>query len=244
VLVLKTLGGVRRRRRARPRRAAPNPEPTALSVGRATLIYAKPLQVEPEQWLKSVDVEEELLTGLAVINRVLQVQRIVAADPAAHGVTASQAVVMRVGTGLGEQVADGRWESALELSTATPRQRREAILSPQERLAAVLSGRDVILACEELALRARSDIEAGRWREAAFQLDSALRCSVAELTAWAGQGDIDERITELQTAAPPLAESAQTALLGGLSDQQVAAMTQTLERLEAALRARAAIARY
>jgi hypothetical protein len=244
VLVVATLGAERRRRfRRRMRTAAPEPAATPVTVGRATLIDARPLTGDPQAWLSGADCEAEALAGLAVVNAVLQRQRIVAADPAAHGIAPGQALVLRVGVGAGEEVASGRWSSAVEVVLGTGRRRREAVLSPQERLAAVLSGRDVILACEELALRARADVDAGRWREAAFQLDCALRAAVAELASWAGQGDLDERITLLAQATEQTAEAARTALIGGLSAEQIAALEESLLRLEAALRARAAIAR-
>ncbi len=242
MLVIATLGAKRRQRlRRRKRVVAEQPEPTAVAVGRATLIDARPLQGDPEVWLRSADCEAEALTGLAVINSVLQRQRIVAADAAAHGIAPSQTLVLRVGIGGGEAVASGRWSSAVEVILGRGRARREAILSPQGRLAAVLGGRDAILACEELTLRARADVDAGRWREAALQLDCALRAAVAELASWAGQGDLDERIELLADAAETSAEAAQTALIGGLDADQIALLEASLVRLEAALRARAAL---
>jgi len=242
--VVATLGAERRKRfRRRTRIAGPNPEPTPVAVGRATLVDARPLQGDPAAWLRGADCEAEALAGLAVINSVLQRQRIVAADPAAHGIAPSQALVMRVGVGAGEEVANGRWSSAVEVTLGAGRRRREAVLSPQERLAAVLSGRDVILACEELTLRARADVDAGRWREAAFQLDCALRAAIAELASWAGQGDLDERIALLTVARDDATDASQTALIGGLSAAQIESLGETLRMLEAALRARAAIAR-
>ena len=244
MLVVATLGAERRKRfRRRTRPAERNPQATAVAVGRATLIDARPLDGDPAAWLRGADCEAEALAGLAVVNSVLQRQRIVAADPGAHGIAAGQALVLRVGVGAGEEVANGRWSSTVEVVLGAGRRRREAALSPQERLAAVLSGRDVILACEELTLRARADVDAGRWREAAFQLDCALRAAVAELASWAGQGDLDERMALLVQATEQTAEAAQTALIGGLSAAQIAALKESLLRLEAALRARAAIAR-
>lgn len=47
----------------------------------------------------------------------------------------------------------------------------------------------------------------------------------------------------LAQATEQTAEAAQTALIGGLSAAQIAALKESLLRLEAALRARAAIAR-
>ncbi len=244
VLVVATLGAVRRSRlRRRLRSAPPTPDATPVAVGRATLIAAQPIAGDPQAWLSAADCEREAREGLAVINSVLQRQRIVAADAAAHGIAPGQALVIRVGSGLGEEVADGRWTAAVEIAPAAVRRRREAMLSPQERLAAVFSGRDVVLACEELTLRARSDVDSGRWREAAFQLDTALRAAIAELASWAGQGDIDERVAELVTASAAVGGAAKTALIGGLTAEQIGEIERSLGRLEAALRARSATAR-
>ena len=49
-----------------------------------------------------------------------------------------------------------------------------------------MCGRDAVLACEELTLRARGDLDRGRDREAALQLEAALSAALAEL---AGLGD-------------------------------------------------------
>ena len=108
---------------------------------------------------------------------------------------------MRVGYGEGDQVADGRWVKALELPVADARTRRDAALRPQERLGALLGGRDAVLACEELALRARQDVDAGRRREAALQLDAALTAALAELEPWSSRGDLAARLAELREPA-------------------------------------------
>jgi hypothetical protein len=102
----------------------------------------------------------------------------------------------------------------------------------------MLAGRDVALACEELTLRARADAGAGRWRDCAFQLRAAYDAALAELVPWAGQADIDDRITELASLRGDVEEAAAAALQGGLGDEQIAALAQALTRLEAALRAR------
>ena len=50
------------------------------------------------------------------------------------------------------------------------RRRRTDVLRPQQHVASVLGGRDELLACENLVLRARLDLEQDRGREAALQL--------------------------------------------------------------------------
>ncbi len=133
-------------------------------------------------WLKGAG-EDELAEGLAVLNRALHAFRLVTADPYLHTVGRRQALVARVGFGAGEQVADGLWTDARELLLADGRPRRVRVLHPQARLAAVLGSREQSLACEELALRGRQDLDHGREREAALQLLVALD---ARWPSWPG----------------------------------------------------------
>ena len=91
----------------------------------------------------------------------------------------------RIGYGSGEEVAAGRFTAAREVDVraggASRRRRRAEELRPQERLAAVLGGRERIDACETLLLRARADLDAGRSREAALQLRVGLEALLVEL---------------------------------------------------------------
>jgi hypothetical protein len=107
-------------------------------------------------------------------------------------------------------------------------------------LAAILSGRDVALACEELTLRGRSDFAAGRSREAALTLRIALEAALTELVPWRDRGDVGERISALAATRPDVAAVANRALQGGLDPQEEATVDRVLGRLEAAMRARAA----
>jgi hypothetical protein len=249
VLVLATLGAperrrLLRRRRRRPRPAEPSPAPAAVTTGRATLIAAQPFAstAEAERWLQRVDGEAEAAAATGALNRVLHAHRLASADPAVREVAREQALVVRVGIGEGEQVAEGRWSRAVELPAPGPeRQRRSAALRPQERLAALLGGRDAPLAAEELALRARTDLDAGRLREAAFQLRVALEAALAELEPWSRRGDIGERLEELRGERAAVAAAANAALQGGLDEQAAADVARVLGRLEAALRARTAL---
>jgi hypothetical protein len=172
---------------------------------------------------------------------VLHMHRAATADPHVRELRREQAVVARVGYGDGDQVADGRWVKALELPAPAPRTRRDAALRPQERLGALLGGRDAVLACEELALRARQDVDAGRRREAALQLDAALTVALPELEPWSPRGDVGARLTELRELHAGVRAAALAALQGGVEDADAAAVQHALERLEAALRARTAL---
>jgi hypothetical protein len=242
VVVIGGFDAPRRRRRApRPRRADPGPE--SVEITRATVIDATPLGelAAADDWLdRATGDEADRVTGaaLGLLNRAVAGQRIASADPWLPDADPAHAIVCRVGYGTGEQVADGDWESARELGLPPPPASRSLVLSPQERLAALLSGRDAALACEELTLRARGDLAHGRPREAALQLAIALDAGLSELEVWREQGDMADRLEELDGWREAVAAAARAALAGGLDPAQMADVGAALERLEAALRAR------
>ncbi len=244
VLVFATLGAPERRRlagRRRQRDADPEPPPAAVATGRATVIdVGAPLdEAEARRWLAGAG-EDDLEAGLTVLNRSLHSFRVITADPYLQPVGRAQALVARIGFGAGEEVAEGRWTEARELTVPEGRQRRARILAPQARLAALLGSREAALACEELSLRSRLDLDQGRPREAALQLLVALDAALAELSADARAADLAGRLEELRAQREPVAAAAQAALSGPLSDAHTAAVAFALERVEAALRARVA----
>lgn len=250
VLVLATLGAPQRRRlgRRRARRVAAEtePTPTPVPVTRATVIDAVPFDDERQAaaWLDAADRAAVAAARLAVLNRVIAAHRVAVADAGVRDVTLPQALAVRVGYGLGEEVADGRHSAALLLPTAGPAAggggARDAALRPMERLAALLSGRDAALACEELTLRARADADAGRTREAALMLRVALEAAIAELEPWRDRGDLDVRLDELREARADVGAAANRALQGQLDEREEASVRRVLGRVEAALRARTA----
>lgn len=233
-------GGGRKAERAEPGSAA-----APVEVTRATVISATPFDDEERAsaWLSGAtgDRSEQVVTeALEVLNRAIQSHRLAAADPHVVEVSTRQATTLRVGFGRGEQVAEGDWESAHELPTRDGREGASMVLRPQERLAALLGGRDVALACEELALRARLDLDHGRGREAALQLAAALDAALAELEGWRGTGSMARRVDELAGHREAVRGAAEAALSGGLDEERTAVVGVALERLEAALKARVA----
>jgi len=244
VLVFVTLGAPERRRLAGRRRqcdAEPEPEPTAVATGRATVIDAgAPLEEsQARAWLTGAG-EDDLEAGVAVLNRALHAFRVITADPYVQPVGRAQALVARLGFGAGEEVAEGRWGAAKELSLPEGRRRRSRILAPQARLAALLGSREAALVSEELTLRARSDVDQGRPREAALQLLVALDAALAELAAGPYAEVLARRLEDLRAQREPVGAAAQAALSGPLSEAQAEAVAFALGRVEAALRARAA----
>jgi hypothetical protein len=106
-------------------------------------------------------------------------------------------------------------------------------------MAAVLTGRERALACEELALRGRLDLDAGRGREASLQVLVALDAALAELQADPTAATLARRLDELRGLRDGVAAAAQTALAGPISSAELDVVAHALARIEAALRARA-----
>jgi hypothetical protein len=212
-----------------------------VTTGRGTVIdVGRPFadQRQAASWLAQAG-EADLAADLAVLNRALHSFRLVTEDPYIGPVGRHQALVARVGYGAGEEVADGLWTEARELVASARRQRRSKLLQPQARLAALLGGRERPLACEELALRARLDLDHDRDREAALQVLVALDAAIAELAGDPSGPALEKRLDELRDQRESVALAAQNALAGPLGDEDLEVVDFALARIEAALRARA-----
>ena len=223
-----------------PRRVARREPRDTVPVTRVTVIDADPLfdDATASAWLRDAGLPA---FGPATLDRLVRSFRVASSDPYIADLDPHRAWRTRVGYGSGEQVAEGEWTEARELEPHRPklsRQAKRAQHRPTDRLAALLSGRDAVLACEELTLRARHDLESGRAREAALGLEAALTAALAELAGWREQGDITQRLAELEGHAPTVATAAAAAREGTLDPAAIDAISAALERLEAALRAR------
>jgi len=244
---------VTRRARRRGRDQESLRVPAEVGLGRATLVDAAVVSDEQARaWLEAAagpDVDATVDEGLRWLNFALRAHRAASADAGTVDLTPEHALVIRAGYGEGFEVADGNWTAARDLTPSSRvrgsrRARREAALRPQERLAALLSGRDAMLACEELALRARADLVNGRPREAALQAHIALEAAVAELQAFRAERAVGERLPDLESRREALAAAANEALQGGPTEGTMQQVEAGLHAIEATLRARAAAARY
>jgi hypothetical protein len=237
VLVLRTLGAPERRLlRGRRGRRVESADPEPVPTSRATLVTCEPFgggDQEARAWLEGLRgdrerAEAELDAAVRRLNRALHAQRVAAADPYVREVSAAQALVARIGYGSGEEAADGRFAEAWELPRERRRTRR-SMEAPEERFAAILGGRERALAGEELVLRARADLDAGRPREAALEARVALEALLAELPGAA------EALAPLRQ---PVGDAANAALQGPLPPGIEEALGEAVERMEAALRRR------
>ena len=247
VVVISAVTAPRRLQRARrrARAAVPARGPQPVDVTRATVVDAVPLGEAPAAaaWLEraaGADAPATVRAALAVLNQAVQGHRVATADPYVAEVGPARPLVTRVGYGSGAQTGEGRWEVARELPRPGRRPGVIAGVEAQDRLAALLAGRDVALACEELALRARLDLDHGRQREAALQTRIALDAALAELEGWRDVPGIAAHIEELQRHRAAVEAAARTALQGGLQPAEAAAIEPALSRLEEAIRNRAA----
>jgi hypothetical protein len=237
-----------RRRRGRGRTAATEPEPLTLS--RATVIRAfAPFEDEEAaaRWLdeacEAEDTVEVLASeGIALLNRALHAQAVSAADPSARELSTAQAERVLLGYGSGEETADGRFAEARRVDLDAPsrsrRRRRDEELHPQERVAAVLRGRERLDACETLLLRARADLDAGRDREAALQLRVGLEALLVELHGALADPGHEEDMARLQQRRAEAGEAANAALHGELSEERCKQVEELLQIGERVLRRR------
>jgi hypothetical protein len=204
-------------------------------------------QEEAGRWLQeAIEAEDTadvlVLDAVELLNRALHAQAVAAANPHLHGVTPERAVAVRIGYGSGEEVADGRFSAAHEVDVwaggASRRRRRQEDLRPQERLAAVLGGRDRLDACETLLLRARADLDAGRTREAALQLRVGLEALLAELRDALDNPDHHRDIATLTERRHEAGDAANRALEGDLDPASATAVEELLAICERVLRRR------
>lgn len=238
------------RRRRRPRDADSAASPAEVPLARATAIRAfEPFErgEEAAAWLAAVTAEESGIdavveVGVALVNDALHAQAIAAADPWSHAVTPERAVAVRIGWGSGEETAAGSFSEAREVDVAapgtSPRRRRTEDMRPQERVAALLRGRERADTCEVLLLRARADLDAGRRREAALQLRVGVEALLAELPAALDHDGHRGDIESLEGSLPALEVAAGRALVGDLPPESKTAVRENLEIAERVLRRR------
>lgn len=250
--MLETLGAApppSRRRRARP--AEPGGEPAALPLARATAVRAfEPFDSDAEaaSWLESAVGDEDAVDaiveeGIGLLNRALHAHAAASGDPHVHGLSPSRAAAVRIGYGSGEEVAAGRFTAAREVDVrargiASRRRQRAEELRPQERVAAVLRGREQIDACETLLLRARADLDANRAREAALQLRVGLEALLIELRGALTDPDHEEDMATLEARKSEVGDAANMALQGDLDEKSLRNVSELLAICERVLRRR------
>lgn len=204
VLVIQVPGAPKGRRARKRRRGRPTEpsETDEVPFTRVTVVPAERVEDgEAERWLADVSGDRERRTGQVraatrVLNSALHALRAAARDPLIQDVGASRALAIRIGYGTGEQVADGLWTDARQLPPPVPGRRED--IDPQQRVAAVLGGREAVEPAETLLLRAQLDLELGRPGEAAYGLQAA-EAALRDVHGSAVREDLSVRIDKLRS---------------------------------------------
>jgi hypothetical protein len=235
-----------RRRRRRPKESDATAGPASLPLSRVTVVRAEePFEsgAEAERWQAEATTSEDSIDatvaeGIGLLNRALHAHAAASADPLGAELRADRAAAVRIGHGNGKEVAAGRFTAAHEVDVrsggSSRRRRQSEELHPQERLAAVLGGRERLDACETLVLRARADLDADRRREAALQLRVALEAMLVELDGALADPGHTTDMAELQQRRGEAGEAANSALRGDLpldDERNVAELTEICERV-------------
>jgi hypothetical protein len=219
-------------------------------LSRATAIRAfEPFEAREEAaaWLAAAtaaeaEVDAVVATGIALVNDALHAHAVAAADPFVAALAPERAIAVRVGYGSGEETAEGAYSEAREVDMQTTgasrRKRRQEDLRPQERVAAVLRGRERVDVCEPLLLRARADLDAGRRREAALQLRVGVEALLAELPEALDDDAHRDDIDALKELRPVIEAAAQQALQGDLAPESEKSVRDSLQLAERILRRR------
>jgi hypothetical protein len=236
----------RRLGRAKPKRSAPDPNQPTVPLTVLTVIRPDPLGDEARAvaWLADMRrdgdaLDAEVAAALRLANRAIHAHRTAVLDPAIADITAAHALVVRVGYGEGDRLAEGRFTEAVEVPPSS-RPRRGEALRPTERLAGVLAGRESVGACEALILRGRGDLDAGRTREATLQLRVGLEALLAERELFSAPGQ-DEDLAALDGRRQATGEAANEALREELEPERAAEVAETLRLCERVLRRRRAV---
>jgi hypothetical protein len=239
VLVLRTLGAPERRllgrRKPRALKGVTEADPEPVPTTRAAVVRSAPFASteEASSWLAAADTDAELDAAVVVVNRALHAHRVAAADPYVTEISAERALVARIGYGSGEEVAEGRFSEALELSRAGRQRAKRSMEAPEERFAALLGGRTEALPAEELVLRARADLNAGRLAEAALQARVAIEALLAAQVAAEDSGPAG---ASLAGHRETIAAAANAALRGTSPGDSAAALDEAVAAMELALK--------
>jgi hypothetical protein len=222
---------LRGRRPARAEPGATQPEPVAIT--RATVIAAQPFPdaSAAAQWLRGCGGDRdaaaaEVEDALGSVNEAVSAHRVAALDPYVREVTAGDAQRVRLGFGTGDEVIEDAWHEALVIPPERAKRRpRRQMLSPEQEMAGMLSGRRPgAWPSEELVLRARTDLDQGRLVEAALMAHAAMQALNAEGEAGA--------------SSAPAAGLARAALSAELSEGQAAELAELVTSLERTARRR------
>ena len=246
VLVVRTFGApLAARRRSRKRKAPPaDRNAQTVPITELTAIAATPIEDDPESWLatlaKDAGRRDALAEwGLAIAARTLAARRIASVDAGVPDPSLALTIALRLGYGDGDSLVEGRWGKAIDIPREDSRLGRVSMLRPQERMAAIMNGRERGLVCEELILRAGADMTGDRIREATLQVRVGLEALLAERHVLDSPGQAKD-LDFLDGRRQMTGDAANEALTDDLGEAREAEIRETLAICQRVLRRRAA----
>ena len=176
---------------------------------------------------------------MALLNRALRAAAVAAGDPYLRELTATRAATARIGFGTGDEVAEGKFTSALVVDVSEHRRAgRVERIAPQERIASLLGNRTVKDACELPLLRARADLDAGDLRETALQVRVGLEALLVELRGALPDPGHEEDMAVLEERRSEAGAAANAAIKGDLGADNAQNVEELLALCERILRRR------
>lgn len=176
-----------------------------------------------------------LRAAIGMLNRALHALAVAEADPYIGELSLSQPLATRLGHGLGPELAEGNFSECLPLPSGKQHRRRRADhVGSQERVAAILGGKQTPAVCETFLLRARADLNAGRNREAAHGMAIALDSLLLELdSALADPAHVADLglLRTQRSDAIALSQRARIGELGNADMERVADLVAVCERV-------------
>lgn len=176
---------------------------------------------ERDQWSRA---------ALEILNRAVVAYRACAADPYVADVSPLDARATRIGYGIAELVAAGKWEKAIAVPPPpTVRLSRDQKLMPTQAMGMVLTGNGTVLESEELIIRAVLDLEQRRPRAAACGLHAGFELLLGEFAGKVMAGALQSQFERLVEQRAEIAELAAAARRGGLATREVERLADLAE---------------
>lgn len=176
---------------------------------------------ERDQWSRA---------ALETLNRAVVAYRACAADPYVADVSPLDARATRIGYGIAELVAAGKWEKAIAVPPPpTVRLSRDQKLMPTQAMGMVLTGQGRVLESEELVLRAAMDLEQRRPRAAATGLHAGFELLLGEFAGQVLAGPVQRQFERLVEQRGEIADLAAAARRGPLATREVERLADLAE---------------
>ncbi len=217
---------------------ADDEKPRETSLTLATVVFGTRLLPDDRiaaRFFASVQTKEEerdqwSRAALETLNRAVVAYRACAADPYVADVSPLDARATRIGYGIAELVAAGKWEKAIAVPPPpTVRLSRDQKLMPTQAMGMVLTGNGRVLESEELVIRAVLDLEQRRPRAAACGLHAGFELLLGEFSGKVMAGTLQSQFERLVEQRAEIAELAAAARRGGLSTREVERLADLAE---------------